>query len=264
MVARARQRVDLRRRALRARHRAAPPRAGDDGRVRRRRPLPDADAAGGARRPRPAGLRPLRGLRRPALRRAARPRARARGRAAAALAPDRARDQEDVAGRERGDAQDPARTCAPRRAARSPGSATAAGTRSCRPGGARAGSTATSSARRRRPSRHGGCRWRGSRRCRRGARASWCPTSRAASPSALGTPVRRGDRARGGRPAAARDGRTRPSRSRNVRGAVRRDEPTSRPARACSSTTSASAAGRWRCSPASCAAAVRPLSTRWR
>ena len=33
-------------------HRAAPPRAGGDGRVRRRRALPDARAAGGARRPR--------------------------------------------------------------------------------------------------------------------------------------------------------------------------------------------------------------------
>ena len=44
-------------------------RAGGDGRVRRRRALPDARAAGGARRPRPGGLRALRGLRRPALRR---------------------------------------------------------------------------------------------------------------------------------------------------------------------------------------------------
>ena len=52
--ARARQRVALRRRPLRARDRAAPARAGGDGRLRRRRSLPDARAAGGARRPRPA------------------------------------------------------------------------------------------------------------------------------------------------------------------------------------------------------------------
>ena len=67
--ARARQRLGLRRRALRARHRAAPARAGGDGGVRRRRALPDARAAGGARRPRPAGLRRLRGLHGAALRR---------------------------------------------------------------------------------------------------------------------------------------------------------------------------------------------------
>ena len=47
-----RQRLALRRRALRAHHRAAPARAGGDGPARRRRPLPDARAAGGARRPR--------------------------------------------------------------------------------------------------------------------------------------------------------------------------------------------------------------------
>ena len=47
-----RRRLDLRRRALRDRDRAAPPRAGDDGELRRRRALPHARAAGGARRPR--------------------------------------------------------------------------------------------------------------------------------------------------------------------------------------------------------------------
>ena len=57
-------RLALRRRALRGGHRAAPARAGGDGGVRRRRPLPDARAAGGARRPRAARLRPLLGLRR--------------------------------------------------------------------------------------------------------------------------------------------------------------------------------------------------------
>ena len=55
--ARAGQRLALRRRPLRAHHRAAPARAGGDGAVRRRRALPDARAAGGARRPRSAGLR---------------------------------------------------------------------------------------------------------------------------------------------------------------------------------------------------------------
>ena len=99
----------LRRRALRAHHRAAPPRAGGDGAARRRRALPDARAAGGARRPRAGGLRALLGLRRPALRRAARPRARARGVAAPALAPARARGQEDGARRRGRDAQDPRR-----------------------------------------------------------------------------------------------------------------------------------------------------------
>ena len=49
--------------------RAAPARAGRDGGVRRRRALPDARAAGGARRSRAARLRPLRGLRGRALRR---------------------------------------------------------------------------------------------------------------------------------------------------------------------------------------------------
>ena len=51
LARRARQRLELRRRALRAGHRAAPGRAAGDGRVRHRRPLPDARAPGGARRP---------------------------------------------------------------------------------------------------------------------------------------------------------------------------------------------------------------------
>ena len=61
-------RLALRRRPLRRGHGAAPARAGGDGRVRRRRPLPHADAAGGARRPRAARLRALRRLRGRALR----------------------------------------------------------------------------------------------------------------------------------------------------------------------------------------------------
>ena len=65
------QRMALRRRPLRARDRAAPARAGGDGGLRRRRPLPDARAAGGARRPRSRRLRRLRGLHGAALRRPA-------------------------------------------------------------------------------------------------------------------------------------------------------------------------------------------------
>ena len=92
-----RQPLALRRRALRAHHRAAPARAGGDGAARRRRPLPDARAAGGARRPRAGRLRPLLGLRRTALRRAARRGARPPGGAAPALAPADPRGQEDGA-----------------------------------------------------------------------------------------------------------------------------------------------------------------------
>ena len=58
-----RLRLDLRGRALRRGHRAPALRAGRDGGLRLRRALPHARAAGGARRPRPAGLRPLRGVR---------------------------------------------------------------------------------------------------------------------------------------------------------------------------------------------------------
>ena len=97
--ARARQRLALRRRPLRPRHRAAPARAGGDGGVRRRRALPDARAARGARRSRPAGLRRLRRLHGAAVRRPARPGARPRGGAAPALAPAHARRQEDGARR---------------------------------------------------------------------------------------------------------------------------------------------------------------------
>ena len=57
------RRVELRRRALLAHHRAAAARAGRDGGVRRRRPLPDARAARGAGRSRRGGLRELRRVR---------------------------------------------------------------------------------------------------------------------------------------------------------------------------------------------------------
>ena len=87
-----RQRLGLRHRALRAHHRAAPPRAGHDGELRRRRALPHARAAGGARRSRSAGLRTLLGLHAAALRRAAGSRARARGDRPPALAAAQARN----------------------------------------------------------------------------------------------------------------------------------------------------------------------------
>ena len=74
------------------------------------------------------------------------------------------------------------RTCAPRRAARWRGSATAAGTRWCRRVAAPDSSTASSSAPRPRRSRRGARRSPGWRRCRRAARAISCPTSRSASP----------------------------------------------------------------------------------
>ena len=87
--------------ALRRREQAAMAQLGADGRCLMRalqEELDDPDAA---------GLRALLGLRRPAPRRAARPRARARGVAAPALAPARARGQEDGARRRGRDAQDP-------------------------------------------------------------------------------------------------------------------------------------------------------------
>ena len=101
------RRLELRRRALLADHRAAPRGAARDGRLRRRRALPDARAARAARRPGRRGLRDLRGLRRPAVRRHAGPGAGARGRAAAALAAARDRRQEDGPGRDGRDEEAP-------------------------------------------------------------------------------------------------------------------------------------------------------------
>ena len=92
----ARQRLVLRRRALRAGHRAAPARAGGDGafgadgRCLMRALQEELDD------PAPQDCGAARSAR-PALRRAAGPRARARGGAAPALAPARARGQEDGA-----------------------------------------------------------------------------------------------------------------------------------------------------------------------
>ena len=74
------------------------------------------------------------------------------------------------------------RTCAPRRAARWRGSATAAGTRSCRPGGAPGASTTSSWPPPPRRCAAGARRWRGSPRCPRAAAARWCRTSPSGSP----------------------------------------------------------------------------------
>ena len=137
------QRLALRRRALRAHHRAAPPRAGRDGPARRRRALPDARAAGGARRSGAGGLRALLGLRRPALRRAAGSRSScARRRCTCARARSCSRSRRWRPTPRARCARSP-RPCAPRRAARWRGSATAAGTRSCRRA-ARPGASTTS------------------------------------------------------------------------------------------------------------------------
>ena len=167
-----RRRLALRRRPLRAHHRAAPARAGGHGRLRGRRAVPHAGAAGGAGRPGARRLRPLRGLRRPALRRAARPRARARGRRAAALAADRARGEEDGARRGRRHAQ------AARGRARGGGPRAGAPRRRrlgpARPRGPARRAHAATSWWRRRPSccAAGTCPWPGWRPCRRGAPAT--------------------------------------------------------------------------------------------
>ncbi len=215
--------------------------------LRRRRALPDARAAGGARRSRPAGLRALLGLHRAALRRAAGPGARARGGAAPALAAARARGQEDGAGRRGPDAQDRRRTCAPRRAARWRGSATAAGTRSC------------SAGRRRRALRR-----RAGRRPPPSSCATWGAPVRwvTAVPSLRTRRARAGLRAAAGRGARAavragaasasadgppqREMANAAQQVANVRGAFAVAGDAAGRAGACSSTTSASAAGRWR------------------
>ena len=115
--------------------------------LRRRRALPDARAAGGARRPRPGGLRALRGLhrRRASTGRSTR-RSCARPRCTCARARSCSRSRRWRPTPRARCASSP-RTCAPRRAARWRGSATAAGTRSCRPAAAPGASTTSSSTR---------------------------------------------------------------------------------------------------------------------
>ena len=162
--------------------------------------------------------------------------------------------QEDGAGRRRARCARSPRTCAPRRAARWRGSATAGGTRLVA-GRPREG-------RLRRRARRGG----GGARARRGARRSaWVTAVPSRRPGDLvpdfARAARRRARAARSRDALERVGDRPPQREManaaqqvaNVRGAfaVAGDLP---PGPACSSTTSASAAGRWRWSPASCAA----------
>jgi len=135
-------------------------------------------------------------------------------------------------------------TCAPRRAARWRGSATAAGTRSSRPAGAPAASAASSSAPRPRRCGRGPFPSAGSPPCPRAAPATWCRTSRAGSRTPSACRSRRRSSASATRRRSAR-WRTPRSRSPTC-AASSRSPPTSRPAPACSWTTSASAAGRSR------------------
>ena len=231
--------------------------------LRRRRPLPDARAAGGARRPRAGRLRALRGLHR---RRASTGRSTRELVRAAALhlraRPLRVEAKKMAPDAEGRDAQDP------RRRARR-GGAGARAARRRRLGPARAG----------RPARGRFAdelvdaaaelvrAW--------GAPVAWVAAvpSRATGdlcrlrargwPTALGLPFapvveRAEDRA-----AAARDGQRRAAGGQRARG-VRGDRRPAGGRRACSSTTCASAAGRSRWSAASCAAAARGPCSRWR
>ena len=105
--------LELRRRALRAGHGAAPGRAAGDGGVRRRRALPDARAAGGARRSRaPQDCGRCSVCTAPRFARAAGPGAGRAGRPPPALDADRARGQEDGARRRRARCARSPRTCA--------------------------------------------------------------------------------------------------------------------------------------------------------
>ena len=168
--------------ALRRAEQAAMAQFGADGRCL------DARAAGGARRPGAGRLRPLRGLHGAALRRAARPGPRPAGGAAPALAPARARGQEDGAG-SRGRDEEAAR----RRARRGGPRARAARRRRlgpARPGGPARGALRRRAGRRPRPRRSAAGRRgsTGSPRCPRCAAACSCPTSRTRLASALGLP----------------------------------------------------------------------------
>ena len=193
----------------------------------------------------------------------ARPGARARGRAAPALQADAARGQEDGAVRGRRDAQDP-------RGRAGRGGPRARAARRRRLGPARAGRAAARGA--------STTSWSTPppRPCAAGARPSPGSTavpSRRSGPlvpdfarAARGgarAAVRGGARADRRRAAAARDGQLGPAGRERAR-AVRRRRARCRPGRACSSTTCASAAGRWPCSPGSCAAAAPGRSTRSR
>ena len=133
-------------------------RAGGDGEVRRRRALPHARAAGGARRPRSAGLRAVRRVRGAAVRGAARRRSWC-ARPTCTCAPSRSCSRSRRWPRLRTDrcASWPT-TSAPRRGGRWRGWATAAGTRSCGPAGRPGASTTSSSTRLRRSCAPGSAR----------------------------------------------------------------------------------------------------------
>ena len=234
--------------------------------LRRRRALPHARAAGGARRSRPAGLRALRGVRGAALRAS---RSTAELVRAAALhlrsqplvlevkkmAPDEdgamrklpedVRAEEGRALARLGDGGwDPA-VQAGRRAGRFDDELVDAAAELR----ARLGAT---------PARAG------SPPCRRSAAARSCRTSRSGSPTgARPAPTRTRSSARATRP-PQREMANAAQQVANVRGAFARHRRRSRPGRACSSTTCASAAGRSRWSAASCAAAASRRSIRSR
>ena len=171
-------------------HRAAALRAGGDGDVRRRRALPHARAAGGARRPRPAGLRRCAVCAGPRFAEPPRAELVRAASAAPALEAARARGQEDGPGRGRGDAQ--ARRG---RARRGGPRARAAGRRRLGPGSCR---PAGGGALRRRARRRGGrapARVAGASGARldhapspRTAAARSCRTSPQRLASALGLP----------------------------------------------------------------------------
>ena len=169
--------------ALRRREQAAMAQLGADGRCLMRALQEELDD------PAPDGLRALLGVRRPALRRAARPGAGARGGAAPALAPAGARGQEDGARRRGRDAQDPRGVRAEEgRALARLGDGgwdplVRAGPQR------RAASTTSWSAAAAEVVRGWGVAGpRGSPRSPRSAAASSCPASRARSPSASGSP----------------------------------------------------------------------------
>ena len=184
------------------------------------------------------------------------PGARARGGAAAALAPDRAGDQEDGARRERRDAQDPrgrARRGGPR----------AGAARRRRLGPGRAGRAAGGRVRR----RAGRRRRRGRARVARAggvgggravaARASLVPEFARAPGRGARAPVRADALERVGDRPPQREMANSAQQVANVRGAFAVARRAAARAPACSSTTSASAAGRWRWWRAA-AAAWRP------
>ena len=214
--------------------------------------------------PEPRGLRALLGLHRPALRRAAGPGAGRAGRPPPALDADRARGQEDGAGRVGVDAQDPRGR--PRRAR--------LGARAVRRRRLVAGDRA-------RPARRAASRtrswprWptpsRGPARSRVGSWVTIVPSVRLGRRArAAGRAGGRGARRAGAVPAGARPRHARlsarwptPCSRPPTSAALSRDRRRPRPAPACCSTTGASRAGRWRWSAASCARPGRSGSSRW-